>query len=176
MLNKEDTEIKATGIIFNKPGVVAHGKPLYEVVNLKTNERLYPLHRFQKEGELEYQCKTWVEENCRWPGDKEFSKNLLKKLTELESEEKLKEILVVENKTTYEGERHAEYKLVFKQGENYYSFNYFIGWTGDISLGRWMREDACNLGKKYLCRKVHPRKRVITRVEYVRNLEENLED
>lgn len=178
MLNKEDIEIRATGKVYNSPGVIAHGKPLYEVIDLKTGKRLYPPHisPSDKDGDLEYPCKRWVEENCRWPGDREFSKDLLKKIRSLEEGEKLKDITVVENRIVYEGDAHYDYFMVFEQKGKYYSLEYYSRELGTAGFGKMHQRDACDLGKKYLCRRVYPKKEVITRTVYRRDLGELVEE
>lgn len=175
MLNKEDVEMRATGEIYDNPKVLAHGKPLYEIINLKTGERVYPANDFEKGWAFEFHCKEWVRENTRWPGDKEFKKTLLEKLIESSEEEEsgkkeLGDIRVAENKLTYQGNIHAEFILIFEQNGEYYKLPWY-DYYGSTCLGKWSisTEDVCHLDDNtYLCRRVYPKEETIKVTRYKR--------
>jgi len=160
-----EIKIEPTGAKFNIPGrILPIGSPLYAIYD-SHKEVIYPKN-FQKEGETKERCERWTKDNCWYPEDKPFNLSLLKKLTQLEKEQKLEDLIVAENREVYEGNVHNEFRLVFNEKDNFYKFDYYTHLSSAVIIGRWMKESLQISKNKYLCKRVYPVKIVTTRIEF----------
>lgn len=159
---KSEVEIKTTGKRYNSPGFMSHNEPLYIVWHTKEQKVLYPTETDILGKGLLNECERWVSENCVWPGDKPYPKTTLIQLMKLEEGKSLESVVIAENTLDYEGNRHYDFHLVFRDRQRFYSFPYYSDIFGSFGIGRWGRKDPCNIDKdNYLCRRVSPHKEVV---------------
>jgi hypothetical protein len=95
--------------------------------------------------------------------DKTLSKDLLKKLINLNEGDSLDGLKVIETKLTYQGNRHADFSTIFENEGNFYRVKYYDHY-GSLVLGKWMGKDQRDLRDKneYVCEQVFPFKRKVT--------------
>ena len=157
-----EVSLKQVGKFETKGMMLPYGTPLYVVVNSKGQQiypKVYPNLLHMNKGEAKERCNEWIRNFCWNPEDKSFRKSLLEKMMRMDDGQKIEDIVIVKNELKYEGERHAEFSLVFKQGEEHYRFGY-IDYCG-LHLGRWMGKSLDINDIEYLCKRVKPNERTI---------------
>jgi hypothetical protein len=139
------------------------------VYHKETGELLYPNYsntELEIFGKHKDECENWIGIKCAGSLDKPFLKKFLRKLTKLKEGYSLDDVSIIKNELMNEGERHADYQVIFKQGEGYYRFYYFVC-LGGLGIGIW-HSNTNEIDKNtHLCRRVSPKKKVVVTTEFV---------
>jgi hypothetical protein len=106
---------------------------------------------------------------------KSFEKGLLQKLAEAEEGVAMNGKEVVVNECFYIGRRHEGFKVVFREGEIFWSFNYYVSTfgCGEKHLGAYLVRDKHDKEDSFNCERVYRNERTQKVVSFDSYLREN---
>jgi hypothetical protein len=162
-----EIELKPTGKKFEIKGrLLPYGTPLYGVYNLN-GRRIYPYYDETIDpGATKENCQRWINESCWFPEDKAFRIKTLNRMSRFEPGQKLENLVVVRNDLVYDGNRHNEYRIIFRENDKHFKFDVVENEVGMFYVGKWMSPGLKIDKSWYLCKRVYPHERKVTVVEF----------